>query len=146
MKLPILAKLIILLGIVGSLSESWRGFINYDGIDLATGISGAIIFWDCYRLKSWSLTAVTILLVIKMFIAGRLILRYYHGWQYPGDYYGWDYVRPIWGSGLDCLTETQLFLAYLALISVNGLIIFYFKTSSKIEELFYGRHGLIGRE
>jgi len=67
-KWPVLASIIIALGVVGSLGGILGGFLNKDILNIIFGVAGLVIFWNVYKFKSWALTALTILMSLRILL------------------------------------------------------------------------------
>jgi len=74
-KLPALGQVIIIVGIVGSLLAIVTGVANKDVLNFLAGTVGLVIFWGLFRLKPWSVTAVSILLSIRIIWTLILVVK-----------------------------------------------------------------------
>ncbi len=74
-KWPILAQIIIGLGIIGSLQAILGGLLKSDIFMLILGITGVIVFWGIYKFKSWALIGLNIILSLRILLGLADIYR-----------------------------------------------------------------------
>ena len=55
-RLPVLAQVLIALGVIGSMMSIVRGFSTQDILGGVLGIAALIIYWNVYKFKKWALT------------------------------------------------------------------------------------------
>ena len=67
-KWPVLASIIIALGVVSSLGGIVTGFSGGDILSVVISVAGLAIFWSVYKFKSWALMALTVLLSLKILL------------------------------------------------------------------------------
>ena len=67
-KWPVLAQVLIALGVIGSLMSVVRGFSTQDILGAILGIAALIIYWSVYKFKKWALTGLTILLSLTILL------------------------------------------------------------------------------
>jgi len=53
---PVLAQVLIALGVIGSMMSIVRGFSTQDILGGVLGIAALIIYWNVYKFKKWALT------------------------------------------------------------------------------------------
>ena len=68
-KWPILAQILIGLGVIGGLVNMAAGLSQKNIPVIIVGIIGLVIYWSFYRLKKWALIAMNILLSLNILMA-----------------------------------------------------------------------------
>ena len=67
-KWPVLASIIIALGVVSSLGGILTGFSGRGILNTVISVVGLVIFWSVYKFKSWALMALTVLFSLKILL------------------------------------------------------------------------------
>lgn len=65
-KWPILAQILIGLGVIGSLLNFIQGITQRYILGIIFGILGIVIYWSVYKLKKWALIGLNILLSLNI--------------------------------------------------------------------------------
>ncbi len=68
-KWPIIAQVLIALGVIGSLRNIVGGLSQPDTLGVISGIIGLLIYWNVYKIKSWALAGLNILLSLNIFLS-----------------------------------------------------------------------------
>jgi len=68
-KWPILAQILIGLGVIGGLVNMAAGLSQRNLPAIIAGIIGLVIYWSFYKFKKWGLTAMNILLSLNILMA-----------------------------------------------------------------------------
>jgi len=68
-KWPIVAQVLIGLGVVGGLMNIGGGLSQKNVISIIFGIIGLTIYWNVYKFKSWALIALNVLLFVNIILS-----------------------------------------------------------------------------
>lgn len=68
-KWPIIAQILIALGVIGSLRSIVGGLSQSDTLGVISGIVGLLIYWNVYKIKSWALIGLSILLSLNILLS-----------------------------------------------------------------------------
>lgn len=67
-KWPILAQVLIALGIIASLMNIVRGLLQKNILSLLLSIIGIVIWWSVYKFKKWALAGISIFLSLNIIL------------------------------------------------------------------------------
>jgi len=65
-KWPVLAQILIGLGVIGGLINTFGGLYQKNIIMIIAGIIGLVIYWSFYKFKKWALIGIYILLSLSI--------------------------------------------------------------------------------
>jgi len=65
-KWPVLAQILIGLGVIGGLMNIIGGLYQKNIIMVIAGIAGFVIYWNVYKFKKWALIGLNILLSLSI--------------------------------------------------------------------------------
>jgi len=65
-KWPVLAQILIGLGVIGGLMNIIGGLYQKNIIMVIAGIAGLVIYWNVYKFKKWALIGLNILLSLSI--------------------------------------------------------------------------------
>lgn len=68
-KWPLLAQILIGLGIISSLVNIYEGLLLKNLLGIVVGIIGLLIYWYVYKFKKWALIVLNILLSLSIAMA-----------------------------------------------------------------------------
>ena len=74
-KLPVLAKVVIVINLVGAVLGIWEGFAIKNAVSVVLGVAGLIFLWGVYNFERWGLVGFSVLVglnALAALVAGPL--------------------------------------------------------------------------